>query len=50
MLSLLHKTLKGNRNIQGFALIRAVLYHVLMSKYVLQTVLTYDYVLHFYIT
>ena len=26
MLLLLHKTLKGSRNIQGFALIRAVLY------------------------
>ena len=26
MFLLLHKTLKGSRNIQGFALIRAVLY------------------------
>ena len=26
MLLLLHKTLKGSRNIQGFALIRAVLF------------------------
>ena len=32
MLLLLHKTLKGGRNIQGFALIRAVLY----SFYILQ--------------
>ena len=32
MLLLLHKTLKGGRNIQGFALIRAVLY----SSYILQ--------------
>ena len=29
MLLLLHKTLKGSRNIQGFALIRAVLFSIL---------------------
>ena len=28
MLLLLHKTLKGSRNIQGFALVRAVLFGV----------------------
>ena len=31
MLLLLHETLKGSRNIQGFALIRAVLFVVLVS-------------------
>ena len=32
MLLLLHKTLKGSRNIQGFALIRAVLFYYSFSK------------------
>ena len=30
MLLLLHKTLKGSQNIQGFALIRVVLLHFVM--------------------
>ena len=33
MLLLLHKTLKGSRNIQGFALIRAVLLFILVSNW-----------------
>ena len=32
MLLLLHKTLKGSRNIQGFALIRAVFSHLTKKK------------------
>ena len=37
MLLLLHKTLKGSRNIQGFALIRAVLFLCKSQKFSIET-------------
>ena len=43
MLLLLHKTLKGSRNIQGFALIRVVLLHFRVS---MKSIFCIEYEMH----